>query len=80
MIPHPLIHDAHGWTQAARRQLLHLVATDACAAHTAVDGVPWTWQETPEGVALRCEGQHAFTITYAELAAQEARVDAGGRP
>ncbi len=75
----PLIHDAHGWTQADRRQLLHLVAADCCAVHTAEDGVPWTWQETPAGVALRCEGIHAYTITYAELAAQEARVDARRR-
>ncbi len=80
MIPHPLIHDAHGWTQAARRQLLHLIATDACAVHTAEDGVPWTWQETAAGVVLRCNGAVAFTITYAELAAHEARIDAGGTP
>lgn len=79
MPPSLTIHDAHGWTQQDRRRLLLAMAQlhiDAARAR----GLAVTWEELPEGIRVQEAGRAAWTVTYAELAAGEARIDAGGMP
>jgi hypothetical protein len=72
MSEHPiLIHDAHGFTQALRRQRLLEVCADDRTRH-ATFGKAMTWTEEPDGVTLYLNGVCGSRITYAERAHYEA--------
>jgi hypothetical protein len=67
------IHDAYGFTQAMRRQLLLTICEQAERASTP--GHVVTHTEEADGVTLYVNGEEDSRITYAELAYYEAHLE-----
>jgi hypothetical protein len=71
MTEHPiLIHDAHGFTQAMRRERILAICADTRDRLAAL-GQALTWTEDPDGVTVYVNGVMDCRITYAELAHYE---------